>query len=323
MAISSYPNGFNYGVSIRGMPLLQSYPGNVYWLDSVNGSDGNPGTFTLPVATLTTALVQCTANQGDIIMVKPGHAETISTAAGIVLSKAGVAIIGMGVGSKRPTFTWSAATSTITITANNIAIQNFLFLGTAATTFTATAFSNANAVVGNDFIIDSCEFRDSDATHGFIACYTGGTTANQSDGLTFTNNRVLRYLTSPPAANTAVVTQAAIDRLTFSGNFIVNKTVNNNVAVGFALGSNAVQNLQCNGNRTYSLNITNTAGELFSGGSTSSSGLLYDNICWTLAASAGAGLLCPLNTKIGMGAGNYSGITGAHDKQAALNPLAT
>ena len=53
--------------------------------------------------------------------------------------------------------------------------------------------------------------------------------------MTFTNNKVCRNLTSPPAANTAVVIGAAIDRLTFAGNFISNKAANNNIALGFAL----------------------------------------------------------------------------------------
>jgi hypothetical protein len=187
-----------------------------------------------------------------------------------------------------------------------------------ATTFTVTAFSNANAVVANDVTIDSCEFRDLDATHGFIACVTSGTTANQGDGLTFTNNKVFRNLTSPPAANTAVVIGAAIDRFTFSDNFISNKAANNNIALGFALGANAVQNLQCARNITYSLNTGTTAGELFSGSATTCSGLVFDNYSWHLAAT---GLLAPTGTKLGF-VQNFCSITGAADKSALINPVA-
>lgn len=323
---ANYPSGFMMGLTVRNMPILQAQPGNVWWVGNsttllpgmIGASDGNPGTFLKPFSTIDYAVGRCTANVGDIIMVRPGHAETISTAAFITLDVAGVAIVGMGLGTNRPTLSFSATGSTIAVSASNVSIQNFLFLGTAATTFTATAFNNANAVVAREFCIDNCEFRDSSATLGFIACYTGGTTANQSDGLTFTNNRVFRNLTSPPAANTAVVTQAAIDRLTFANNFISNKTANNNIALGFALGANAVQNLRCYGNRTYSLNTGTTAGELFSGGGTTSSGLVYDNYSWHLAAT---GLIAPVSTKLGF-AENYCSITGAADKQPLLNPLA-
>jgi microcystin-dependent protein len=323
---SNYPGGFANGVTIRGVPLVTTNPGKVYWVyngtalqtGQRGGSDGNKGTYDSPFSTIDYAVGQCVANRGDIIFVKPGHAETISTAAFIALDVAGVTLVGLGKGASRPTLTWSAADSTITVAASNITMHNFLFVGSMATTFTVTAFSNANAVVANDFTIDSCEFRDLDATHGFIACVTTGTTANQGDGLTFTNNKVLRKLTSPPAANTAVVIGAAIDRLTFGGNYISNKTVNNNIALGFALGANAVQNLNCYGNRTYSLNTGTTAGELFSGSATTCSGLVHDNYSWHLAAT---GLLAPTGTKLGF-VENYCSITGAADKSALINPVA-
>lgn len=326
MPTSSFPGGFANGLTVRGLPILQAQPGQIWWVGNsttllpgtVAGADGNPGTYNKPFATIDYAINRCSANTGDIIVVKPGHAETISAAATIAFDVAGVAIVGLGSGTARPTLSWSTAASSITVLANNISIQNFLFLGTMATTFTVTAFDNTNAVVANDFEISNCEFRDNSASVGFIACYTGGTTANQSDGLRFVNNKVFRNLTSPPAANTAVVIGAAIARMVFSDNFISNKAANNNIALGFALGANAVQSLECARNRTYSLNTGTTAGELFSGGSTTSSGLVYDNYSWHLAAT---GLIAPVSTKLGF-AQNYCSITGAADKQPLLNPLA-
>jgi len=323
---ANFPDGFANGLTVRGMPLLQAQPGQVFWVGNgttllpgtTGGADGNPGTYQRPLATIDAAIGKCSANTGDIIMVKPGHTETISAASFITLDIAGIALVGQGSGTNRPTLTWSLTTSTIAVSASNVSWQNFLFVGGAATTFVAAAFNNANAVVAREFCVENCEFRDSSATLGFIACFVGGTTANQNDGLTFMNNRVFRNLTSPPAANTAVVTQAAIDRPTFAGNFISNKTVNNNVALGWAFGANAAQNVRIFGNKTYSLNTGTTAGELFSGGSTSSSGLVYDNYSWHLAAT---GLIAPISTKLGF-AENYCSITGAHDKQPVLNPLA-
>jgi hypothetical protein len=80
----------------------------------------NPST---PLATLAYALTLCTANQGDVIVLMPGHAETISSAGGITCSVAGVTIIGQGVGTSRPTFTWSATAATWAISADNVSIR--------------------------------------------------------------------------------------------------------------------------------------------------------------------------------------------------------
>lgn len=134
---SNYPLGFTNGVLIRGMPLTMAYPGQVFWVDgsgttpvkgAVGGQDGGPGTFQRPFATLDYAIGQCVANRGDIIMLKPGHTESISAAGGITCDVAGVAIVGMGSGSLKPTFTWdTAATATMPISADNVTFINVRF----------------------------------------------------------------------------------------------------------------------------------------------------------------------------------------------------
>ena len=100
--MSNYPNGFANGISVRGMPLLSAYPGKVYWVSSVNGSNGNDGTFQKPFGTLDYAVGRCTANAGDIIVAMPGHVETVIAAAGLDLDVAGICILGLGAGSLRP-----------------------------------------------------------------------------------------------------------------------------------------------------------------------------------------------------------------------------
>src|SRR5690349_11759182 len=63
--------------------------GNIFYVDSVNGSNSNDGTtWAKAVATLTYASTLCTADNGDIIFVAPKHAETIVAAAGVALAKA-------------------------------------------------------------------------------------------------------------------------------------------------------------------------------------------------------------------------------------------
>lgn len=141
MPMTNYPGGFAAGLSVRGMPLLQTQPGNVFWVSnssvlergSIAGSDRNPGTYQKPFATLDGAIGFCTQMAGDIIMVKPGHRETISSATALILDVNGVAIVGLGSGAMRPTFTFdTAATANATLRAANMSIQNCVLIANFA-----------------------------------------------------------------------------------------------------------------------------------------------------------------------------------------------
>lgn len=137
MPRSNFPRGFAEGVTIRGVPLIQTNPGQVYWVyngtallpGQIGGSDGNKGTFDQPFSTLDYAVSRCVANRGDIIFVKPGHSETIATATALAIDVAGVAVVGLGRGSNRPTFNLTATTSTITMSAANCTFWNCLVTG--------------------------------------------------------------------------------------------------------------------------------------------------------------------------------------------------
>ena len=148
---SSY-GGFADGIVLRGMPLLTLYPGNVYWVDS-GGGGGSKGTFAHPVATIVEGLALCTASNGDIIVVKPGHAETITTT--LSMNKNGVAIVGLGSGSLMPTFTGTGATDDLDVAADNMAFVNLQFKHTTAA---ATAMIN----IGAEWCtISGCRFEQS------------------------------------------------------------------------------------------------------------------------------------------------------------------
>ncbi|MCK4815623.1 hypothetical protein KA005_07630, partial [bacterium] len=73
MPISNYPKGFANGINLRGLPILNTYPGKVFWVDSETGSDGNKGTFDRPFGTIDYAVGRCTADRGDVILVKANH----------------------------------------------------------------------------------------------------------------------------------------------------------------------------------------------------------------------------------------------------------
>jgi hypothetical protein len=74
------------------------------------------------VTTLAAALTMVRSGLGDVIVVLPGHTETVSTATMMANLRAGTRILGMGQGSMMPTFNWSATTSKWTIAVADVVI---------------------------------------------------------------------------------------------------------------------------------------------------------------------------------------------------------
>ena len=168
MAMSNYPGGFADGVMIRGIPLTMAHPGKVFWVGNATAailpgqkspSDGNQGTFNDPFSTLDYAIGKCTASRGDIIMVKPGHAENISAASGITVDVAGIAIVGLGTGTLRPKFSFiTAATATMVVSAANVSFYNIQW----EANFADVAIGlDVSGVDGLSF--DSCYFTEAGA----------------------------------------------------------------------------------------------------------------------------------------------------------------
>ena len=187
MPNSHFPHGFNHGVDILGMPVLNMYSGDVFWVNSATGNDSlqNPGTRDDPFATIDYAFSRVDQNgtTGDLVLVAPNHAETISAAGGVTQDIAGVTVIGLGTGNQVPTLTYSDAASTWLVTANNSHIKNIKFLSNVNTC--ATAIATSVAVV-NGLTVEGCFFGDSSLsdTH-FVSCVKVlGTTENDNDDLT-------------------------------------------------------------------------------------------------------------------------------------------
>lgn len=102
--------------------------GNIFYVHSVTGANAadNGRSPEDPVATLDYAIGLCTANNNDVIVILPNHAENVGSAGAITCDVAGVRIIGVGEGSYRPTFTWSNTAGTIAISAANVTIENII-----------------------------------------------------------------------------------------------------------------------------------------------------------------------------------------------------
>lgn len=161
MPISNYPNGFQNGITLRGIPIQVMHPGQVYFVNNstaipqggLGGSDGNSGTYQKPFSTIDYAIGRCTAGRGDIIFVMPGHIENIDAASGIALDVAGVAVIGLGTGSLRPKLNTTVTTATFAMNAANCAIKNILFTNVVSTV-------SPIVVSAGYCTIEGCEMRD-------------------------------------------------------------------------------------------------------------------------------------------------------------------
>lgn len=126
--------------------------GAVHWVDSVNGNDANSGTEALPLATLAQAIANATANNGDIIVIKSGHTETLL--ASVTINKAGLRIFGIGNGTAAPSFIVGAAIDGLNITADDVEINNLYF--PAGTTTPNSSRINVDA---DRVIIKNCRFN--------------------------------------------------------------------------------------------------------------------------------------------------------------------
>lgn len=280
MSASNYPNGFANGISIRGVPLVQTHPGKVFWVyngttgllaGQRGGSDGNKGTFDSPFSTLDYAVGQCVANRGDIIFIKPGHAETITSATTLALDVAGVAIVGLGLGNNRPTFTYTTAnTATVNVSAANISMQNCRFIGNFLSIASAITVGAAPY-----FTVDKCDFTDTSAILGFLSAITTTVTVN-ADYLTLTDNYIKSDATTKSVA--PVVVLGTMTGLSAVGNLVVQTVAQNNVSQFISHAALVMTALLVKDNIVYSVNTdTATGAILVSTTATTGSGMIIGN----------------------------------------------
>jgi len=255
------------GLGGIGSPLLTT--GNVYHVDSGADAANNGNAATnpkQPAATLDGAIGKCTANNGDVILVAPGHAETISAAAAITFDVAGVTVIGMGVGNSRPTITLDTATTTdIDVTAADCQIHNMIFSMNYADIAGVFDLSAAG------FVLNKCRFVDTATNMNFVELIVCSSTANECDRLEFTNN----YVSSPDTGNDCIVQTAEdLDGLIFNNNYIRLGVADNESIIQVATGKD-ITACEIVNNHIYRLN---TAGDLLIDSDTSNNtGIIAHN----------------------------------------------
>lgn len=183
MPMSNYPNGFANGLSVRNMPVLNTYGGKVFWVDSNTGNAGNNGSLDKPVDYIKQVFDRglVTANNGDIVICKSGHVEPVSSAGYLDLDVAGVTIIFLGDGTDRAYINFTTATSAdMDIDAANITLINPKFVAGI------DALTGPIDVNATDFTIINGEYHDAEdiETKDCIIA-TSGATRLTIDGYKF------------------------------------------------------------------------------------------------------------------------------------------
>jgi hypothetical protein len=166
MGLTNYPNGLtSFGIPLVGGGLTAPpvTGGHVFWVGSATGlpndAPSNGSSPDNPFATIDYAIGRCVAGRGDVILVLPGHTETVSAAGGITFDKAGVIVWGLGHGTARPTITLqSVDTATISVTAANCMLHNCIV--------DITAFDGIDigiTVAGQYFTLSNCYILGGDS----------------------------------------------------------------------------------------------------------------------------------------------------------------
>lgn len=133
-----------------------------------SGNSANSGKYYHPVSgpglnadvlpTIALALAKCGNDQGDVVCVLPGHAETLGTTTqGLLLDKTGVSIIGCGFDRQRPAITAGAANIVgFLVTGARNAIFGLRLIGSASQT---TVSSFLLGLAAADLRVQDCVFE--------------------------------------------------------------------------------------------------------------------------------------------------------------------
>lgn len=288
------PNGGpNDRAVLQGFYFRPGIVGNTYYVNSTGGSATGPGwTPENAFSTIDAAIGACTANNGDVIIVLPGHVETIATAGGLAIDVAGVTILGVGRGQKQPKLDFTAAAATCTMSANDCVLENFQIEASFADIVSEIVVTGLDCVIrdcrflepttdenasiniltgatttGGGLLVEGCEFRGLDAanTHGI---HLAGTPAR----VIIRNNMFLGVYETGAILSTGSVVQILIEN-----NYINNTSgdadecivlaasstgaVVRNI-VGNSLAGNATTNITCGTTVTMAENYSTDKGDV-------------------------------------------------------------
>jgi hypothetical protein len=166
MGLTKFPKGVSsFGIPIIGGGSIPTTTGSYFFVGNQHSGVDAPGYGTMekPFATLDYAIGKCTADKGDVIIVMPGHAENIASAGGITCDVAGVTVVGLGNGGKRPRFSFTAADATFVISADDITFGNIQWEAKYADVATGLDVSAVDSITFNN-----CWFTESATNLNYV-----------------------------------------------------------------------------------------------------------------------------------------------------------
>ena len=204
-----------FGMPLYGIAGMLPFTGNYFWVDETNGSDGNTGGPSDPLATLTQALAKCTANNNDVVFMTG----SVHVLASVAWSKNKTHLIGLSPPSQNSrariaistTLTTSGAvTPLVNVTAAGCVFQNIEgfnginqaatqvtwaeaggqnyykncnFIQTGHATAAAQAGSRALTLASDECLFEDCTIGGDTNVRATNANYTMETLANPVSGL--------------------------------------------------------------------------------------------------------------------------------------------
>lgn len=139
--------------------------GNVFYVDSSAGGSGTGTSWTNASITIKLGITKYAADNGDVLLVAPGHTESFTTSDSADVTKAGIRIYGLGVGENRPTLTYTT-NGEFVIGADDVEIHGFNFIAGNAVVHAI----DVEAGVEN-YVINDCRFWTTSVnTDEFIDC---------------------------------------------------------------------------------------------------------------------------------------------------------
>jgi len=250
MGLTKFPQG----VSSYGMPVIGAGPlmtfGKIFFVHAGTGATGNTGLDPdRPLTTIDAAINKCTATSStyhgeDVVVVMPGHAETIGGASGIDYDVAGITVIGLGRDGLRPTLTFDTTTDTTAVGANGIRISNLLHLVAVDAQVTML---DVDATTGLEVL--GCEFKNVETDENWLDpvdiadevqvrikdCYFNaalGQTGGQSCILGTTPDRlVIQGCYFDADAATGIIEMGAGTNIHIESNYIRNRSSNDEAIV--------------------------------------------------------------------------------------------
>jgi hypothetical protein len=155
-------------------------PGNVFFVQSTHSNAGDSAghgqTPDAPFSTIDYAVGQCTAGQGDLVLVLPGHVEVVTAAGGLDLDVAGIRIVGLGEGDLRPRVNFTTAdTADCDVDADDITVEGLVF---RCSIDGQDIMLDVNA---DDFTLRNCRFEEGSSAQPDVVIDIDGGGANACD----------------------------------------------------------------------------------------------------------------------------------------------